>query len=209
VEAAEPVEPEVVEEEVARGIASIDRLPEDHAHGGQAREAGSIDMVVIHTIGGQYCADGELERSPAGKDAVYWRDWFETQGGKSIHYIVGREGDIAQQRPELRTAGHVAFNGVKENVNARSIGIELVNRGDGEDPFPEAQLVALEELVSDIAIRHELAAADVYTHAELDTRMLDAPCDAHRRNVDPGPLFPMARLKKSVVVAATRAAVLR
>ncbi|MEO0605230.1 MAG: hypothetical protein AAF211_27620, partial [Myxococcota bacterium] len=96
VEAAEPTEPAAVEEEaeeeVVQGISDIDRLPEDHEHGGQAREASSIDMVVIHTVGGQYCADGELARSPAGKDAVYWRDWFETQGGKSIHYIVGREG---------------------------------------------------------------------------------------------------------------------
>jgi len=179
-------------------VLEIDRLPEDHPHGGSARSAAAIDMVVIHTVGGQVCEDGEVTFSPAGRDAVFWRDWFETQGGKSIHYVVGREGDIAQQRPELRTAGHVAFNGVVEDVNARSIGIELVNRGDGVDPFPEAQLDALSALVAGLATRYDIGPDELFTHAELDTRMLEPPCNAHRRNVDPGSLFDMERLRAHI-----------
>lgn len=196
-------------EEEAPAPGGIDRLPEDHVHGGTERAAEDIDMIVIHTVGGPTCEGGEVRFSPAGEDARYWRDWFESQGSTSIHYVVGREGDVAQQRPELRTAGHVSFGGVRDGVNARSIGIELVNRGDGVDPFPDSQIAALEKLVTEIAVRYELGAADVYGHSELDPRPLDPPCEAHPRRVDPGPLFPMDQLKKAVVVASTRAAVLK
>jgi N-acetylmuramoyl-L-alanine amidase/AmpD protein len=41
-------------------------------------------------------------------------------------------------------------------VNDFSIGIELVNRNDGTDPFPEAQLVSLRELLRAIQTRHPI-----------------------------------------------------
>lgn len=177
----------------------IDRLPEDFPHGGEAREAAEIDLIVIHTIGGPTCRDGEVYFTPAPYDAVFWRDWFLDQDGKSIHYVVGREGDIAQQRPELRTAGHVSFGGVIQYVNRRSIGIELVNRGDGIDPFPEAQMAATRALVADIALRYGLAPEAVVTHTALDTRM-QADCGGVplRRNLDPGPLFPLEEVRAEI-----------
>jgi N-acetylmuramoyl-L-alanine amidase len=177
----------------------IDRLPDDFPHGGEARTANEIDLIVIHSIGGPTCKDGAVYFTPAGGPAVFWRDWFLDQSNKSIHYVVGREGDIAQQRPELRTAGHVSFGGIMARVNQRSIGIELVNRGNGVEPFPEAQISALKELVAEIAARYDLPPEAIVTHAALDDRV-QGECGGQplRRNLDPGPLFPLDQVRAAI-----------
>ena len=193
--AAAPVLEPVGESEPVAAL-TIDQLPDAFPQGGEERSARDIDLIVIHSIGGPQCRDGAVYFTPANGTAVSWRDWFLTQEGKSIHYVVGRDGDIAQQRPELRTAGHVSFHGVVAGVNGRSIGIELVNRGDGTEPFPDAQIEALKALVADIGARYGLPPEAVRTHAELDTRMQD-DCGGVplQRNLDPGPLFPLAEVK--------------
>ena len=163
------------------------------------REAAAIDLIVVHSIGGPTCRDGAVYFTPAGGSAVFWRDWFLEQGGKSIHYVIGREGDIAQQRPELRTAGHVSFGGIMVEVNRRSIGIELVNRGDGIEPFPQAQIEALKALVADIAVRYRLSPEALVTHAALDDRMQpDCGGVPLRRSLDPGPLFPLDEVRSAI-----------
>ncbi|MGB3627476.1 MAG: peptidoglycan recognition family protein [Henriciella sp.] len=176
----------------------IDRLPEDFVHtGGEPRDAAAIDMIVIHTIGGPLCEGGAIRFADITRDAVFWRDWFLAQDDKSIHYIVGRDGDIAQQRPDLRTAGHVSYHGIKPDVNKRSIGIELINDGDGEDPFPAVQIEALTALVKNLSTRYSLGPDDIHSHSELDPRKLSGCGDNYRR-VDPGPLFPMDELKAAL-----------
>jgi N-acetylmuramoyl-L-alanine amidase len=176
----------------------IDRLPEDYPHGGYPRRAEDIDLIVIHTIGGAICKDGAPWFTPAEGSAVFWRDWFLGETGKSIHYVVGRSGDVAQQRPELRTAGHVSFGGIMARVNQRSIGIELVNRGDGLDPFPQAQIEAVTALTADIASRYGLPPGALTTHAALDDRMQpDCGGAPLRRTVDPGPLFPLEDVRRA------------
>lgn len=188
---AEPGQPEPV--------LLVDRLPEDFPHGGEARAAEEIDLIVIHTIGGPTCRNGAAYFTPANGSAMFWRDWFLDETGKSIHYVIGREGDIAQQRPELRTAGHVSFGGIVQFVNRRSIGIELVNRGDGIEAFPEAQLAATRALVAEIAARYGLGPETLVTHAALDDRM-QADCGGVplRRNLDPGPQFPLEDVRAAI-----------
>ena len=177
----------------------IDRLPQDFPHGGDARSAKEIDLIVVHSIGGPTCLDGAVFFTPANGSAVFWRDWFLGEGGKSIHYVIGREGDIAQQRPELRTAGHVSFGGIMTAVNRRSIGIELVNRGDGIEAFPEAQIAALKALVAQVAARYGLPPEALVTHAALDDRMQpDCGGEPLRRNLDPGPLFPLEDVRAAI-----------
>jgi len=181
------------------GPLAIDRLPDDFPHGGEAREADEIDLIVVHSIGGPTCRGGAVWFTPANGSAAFWRDWFLGEGGKSIHYVIGRQGDIAQQRPELRTAGHVSFGGIMQQVNRRSIGIELVNRGDGIEPFPEAQLEALKSLVAEIAARYRLPPEALVTHAALDDRMQpDCGGVPLRRNLDPGPLFPLEEVRAAI-----------
>lgn len=180
-------------------VLLVDRLPEDFPHGGDVRAQEEIDLIVIHTIGGPTCRNGAVYFTPANGSAVFWRNWFLDETGKSIHYIVGREGDIAQQRPELRTAGHVSFGGIVQFVNRRSIGVELVNRGDGVEPFPETQLAATQALVAEIAARYGLGPEALVTHAALDDRM-QADCGGVplRRNLDPGPLFPLEDVRAAI-----------
>lgn len=186
------------EPDVATGLV-IDQLPQDFPHGGEARSAEDIDLIVVHSIGGPTCRDGAVFFTPANGNAVFWRDWFLGEGGKSIHYVIGRDGDIAQQRPELRTAGHVSFGGIMTQVNRRSIGIELVNRGDGIEPFPEVQITALSALVADIAARYSLAPDALVTHAALDDRMQpDCGGEPLRRSLDPGPLFPLEDVRAAI-----------
>jgi N-acetylmuramoyl-L-alanine amidase len=177
----------------------IDRPPQDFPHGGDTRSTEEIDLIVVHSIGGPTCRDGAVFFTPAKGSAVFWRDWFLGEGGKSIHYVIGREGDIAQQRPELRTAGHVSFGGIMTMVNRRSIGIELVNRGDGIEPFPEVQITALKALVAEVAARYGLPPEALVTHAALDDRMQpDCGGEPLRRNLDPGPLFPLEDVRAAI-----------
>ena len=72
------------------------------------------------------------------------------------------------------------------DINARSIGIELVNPGHefGYRPFPEAQMRALIDLCRGILARHPIPARNVVGHADV----------APRRKRDPGDLFDWRRL---------------
>jgi N-acetylmuramoyl-L-alanine amidase len=74
------------------------------------------------------------------------------------------------------------------NVNARSIGIELVNPGHefGYRTFPGAQIAALISLCQGILSRHPIPAARVLGHSDV----------APARKEDPGELFPWERLAK-------------
>ncbi|MEQ9315430.1 MAG: N-acetylmuramoyl-L-alanine amidase, partial [Henriciella sp.] len=74
---------------------------------------------------------------------------------------------------------------------------ELVNDGDGEDPFPPVQIEALTMLVKNLAADYDLGAGDIYSHSELDPRKLSGCGDNYRR-VDPGPLFPMDTIKAAI-----------
>ena len=69
------------------------------------------------------------------------------------------------------------------------IAIDLVNEGDGRDPFPQAQIDALVTLLRDIVRRRGIARDAIQRHSDLDNAML--PCDrTRRRKVDPGDAYP-------------------
>ena len=81
----------------------------------------------------------------------------------SIHYVVGRDGQVAAGVPEALAASHAI------GWNQRSIGIELVNNGDGADPFPVVQIEALLQLVRAIRARHPgVTPARVLRHSDVD-----------------------------------------
>ena len=62
----------------------------------------------------------------------------------SAHYLIGERGRVWQLVPEAARAWHAGAGrwGAVRDVNSRSIGIELANRGD--DPYPAPQIAALE-----------------------------------------------------------------
>jgi N-acetyl-anhydromuramyl-L-alanine amidase AmpD len=87
-------------------------------------------------------------------------EWFGDQQTKvSAHYTIDRDGTTVSHVPEDRRAWHAGESRMKdgrENVNDFSIGIELVNRNDGNDPFPEVQLQAMRDLLKAISGRHPI-----------------------------------------------------
>lgn len=155
----------------------------------EARRTGSvrrqvIDMVVIHSTGGPTC-DARTGRPiwvGAGTLEENMRH-IEAHPVLGIHYMIDRDGTLRASVPEAQAAHHVfRFSG-------RSIAIELINDGDGLDPFPDAQLASLVKLLRDITQRRGVTRDGVRRHSDLDHTLL--PCDrTQRRKVDPGAAFP-------------------
>lgn len=155
----------------------------------EARRSGSvrtqaIDMVVIHSTGGPTCDDrtGKPIWVRAGTLEDNIRQ-IEAHPKLGIHYMIDRDGTLRASVPEDQLAHHVfRFSG-------RSVAIELINDGDGRDPFPDAQLATLVKLLRDIRQRRGITRAGIRRHSDLDQAML--PCDGtQRRKVDPGAAFP-------------------
>jgi len=151
---------------------------------GAARQQ-AIDMVVIHSTGGPTCdaATGRPIWVGAGTLEENMR-LIEAHPRLGIHYMIDRDGTLRASVPEGQVAHHVyRFSG-------RSIAIELINDGDGIDPFPDAQLASLVDLLRDIRQRRGISRGGIRRHSDLDLGRLQ--CDrTQRRKVDPGNAFPM------------------
>lgn len=141
-----------------------------------ARPPGSpIDMLVLHYTGMQTAAEA-LDRLT------------DPQAKVSAHYVIDEDGTLYRLVEEPERAWHAGesfWRGVS-GINARSIGIELVNPGHefGYRPFPEAQMSALVALASTLVRRYRIAPHNVVGHSDI----------APRRKSDPGELFDWRRL---------------
>jgi N-acetylmuramoyl-L-alanine amidase len=143
-----------------------------------------VDMIVIHSTGGPTCdeATGKPVWVKAGSLDEDLRN-IEANPKLGIHYMIDRDGTVRTSVPEDRFANHVF------TYSGRSIAIELVNDGDGHDPFPKAQIDALVKLLKDITRRRGIVREGIKRHSDLDHGMLW--CDRkQRRKVDPGAAFP-------------------
>lgn len=175
-------------------VAVVDGAPRDQA----------IDVVVLHSTGGPDC-DPSFAFHTAGLEAMV--NYFVTRNdGISIHYLVGRDGTVVSMVPESQVAHHV------RGANSRSIGIEMINNGDGNDPYPEAQVHRVTELLTDIVRRNRLSPEAISTHALLDTRYVECTENpdgswtttintegrGQRRRIDPGPAFPLNAVRTAV-----------
>ncbi len=134
-----------------------------------------IDILVLHYTG-MRTAEEALARlcDPAAK--------------VSAHYTIDRGGAVYVHVPEERRAWHAGVScwGGERDVNARSIGIELVNPGHefGYVPFTDDQIASLIDLACGIVERHAIPPRRVLGHSDV----------APMRKSDPGELFPWARL---------------
>ncbi|MDE2334761.1 MAG: N-acetylmuramoyl-L-alanine amidase [Rhodospirillales bacterium] len=101
----------------------------------------------------------------------------------SSHYVVEEDGTVWRLVDEARRAWHagVSFWRGETALNARSIGIEIVNPGHehGYVPFPQPQMRAVTKLCRGILARHPIAASNVVAHSDI----------APDRKEDPGELF--------------------
>jgi N-acetylmuramoyl-L-alanine amidase len=106
----------------------------------------------------------------------------------SAHYTVDEDGTVFAHVPEEARAWHAGLSywaGARD-INARSIGIEIVNPGHefGYRSFPDAQIEAVIELALAVFSRHAIPAARVLGHSDV----------APARKLDPGELFPWGTL---------------
>lgn len=111
----------------------------------------------------------------------------------SAHYLVTRTGEVVPLVPEHLRAWHAGtgeWHG-QDDINSRSIGIELDN--DGATPFAAPLMDALETMLSGLMDRWAIAPAGVIGHSDM----------APGRKQDPGPRFDWARLARQGLAAAT------
>jgi len=138
----------------------------------------AVDMLVLHYTGMRTAGEA-IDRlcDPAAK--------------VSAHYVIDEDGTVWRLVAESERAWHagVSFWQGTTDVNAHSIGIELVNPGHewGYRGFPEPQMAALETLARGILDRHEIPADRVVGHSDV----------APERKQDPGELMDWRRLARA------------
>lgn len=104
----------------------------------------------------------------------------------SAHYLIDYDGALHALVPETARAWHAGagrWRGL-DDLNSRSIGIELAN--DGFEPFPEPQMAALETLLAAIMARWSIPPQGVIGHSDM----------APGRKTDPGARFDWQRLAR-------------
>lgn len=137
---------------------------------------GPIDCLVLHYTGMQ-SAEAALLRltDPAAR--------------VSAHYCIGEDGAVWSLVAERHRAWHAGLSqwrGMRD-LNARSIGIELVNPGHewGYRAFPGVQIDSLIALARGILARHRaIEPRNIVGHSDI----------APTRKTDPGELFEWRKL---------------
>ena len=134
-----------------------------------------ISMVVIHYT--------EMENAELALDRL-----TDPEAKVSARYLISEAGEVTRLVPEDKRAWHagVSYWRGESDVNAVSVGIELDHPGHlfGYREFSEAQFAALAPLVNAIVKRYDIPRANVVGHSDV----------APQRKIDPGELFPWARL---------------
>jgi N-acetyl-anhydromuramyl-L-alanine amidase AmpD len=105
--------------------------------------------------------------------------------------MIDRDGTLRSSVPEDQVAHHVFRH------SQRSIAVELINDGDGVDPYPEAQLSSLVQLLQRLEKRHDLTPQGIRRHSDLDRSTMWC-ARTQPRKVDPGPAFPFERVIERV-----------
>ena len=111
----------------------------------------------------------------------------------SAHYVVAEDGEITKLVDEEKRAWHAGESHWRghNNINARSIGIEIANLGhsNGYQAFPEIQMQSVITLCHEILARHAIPARNVVGHSDV----------AFLRKMDPGELFDWPRLARAAI----------
>ena len=148
----------------------------DHPSPNWNDRAATVDTIVLHYTAGGFESSLATLTSTNGSHRV------------SSHYLVDRDGAIYHLVDEKKRAWHAGagtWHG-NDDLNSRSVGIEIVNLGhrpDGSlEPYPEPQIDAVIKLCRDIMSRREIRY--VVGHSDIGLG----------RKIDPGEIFPWKRL---------------
>ena len=139
-----------------------------------------VDMLILHYTGMRTGREAlDRLRDPAAK--------------VSSHYLVEEDGRVFRLVPEHRRAAHAGISHWRghSGLNARSIGIEIVNPGHewGYRDFPALQMAAVCDLCLGILGRHPVPPRNVVAHSDV----------APDRKQDPGELFDWEGLARNGV----------
>lgn len=111
-----------------------------------------------------------LHHTAMKQDARQVGDFFTRPTAKvSSHYVVDRTGYIVRSVPdELRSwhAGNSTFQG-EGNVNNYSIGIEICNLGDSQEPYSDAQYDGLIQLMAYLVDRYDISMDRITRHRDI------------------------------------------
>lgn len=142
------------------------------------RSSAGISLIILHYTD-MTSAEEALERlcNPAHK--------------VSAHYLIHKSGEIIQLVEDAKRAWHagVSYWHGQTDINDISIGIELDNGGHlgNLEPYTEAQLSALLNLLAHLCQTHKINPKNVIGHSDV----------APSRKKDPGEHFPWEILKKN------------
>jgi N-acetylmuramoyl-L-alanine amidase len=140
----------------------------------------NIKFIVIHYTGMQ------SERACIEK-------LINSKSQVSAHYLINREGKITRIVDEKNTAWHAGKSKWKNfiNLNDRSIGIELVNKGHqfGYENFSKKQISKLILLCKSLIKKYKIKKANILGHSDI----------APLRKKDPGEKFPWYFLSKKKI----------
>lgn len=125
-----------------------------------------VDMLVYHSM-----ATGALS-------GIELLDRCEL----STHFIIDYDGTIYTCVEEQNRAWHAGLSSWKgfQNINSRSIGIEVCQQTLGQSPFAEQQIKSLVRLSKDIIKRYNIKPDMIVGHSDI----------APTRKADPGKFFP-------------------
>ena len=108
----------------------------------------------------------------------------------SCHYLINRKGQVIQLVKDKNIAWHAGKSKWKKftNLNANSIGIELVNKGHqfGYQKFSKEQIKNLIILCKQLKKKYKIKTQDFLGHSDI----------APLRKIDPGEKFPWKKLSK-------------
>jgi N-acetylmuramoyl-L-alanine amidase len=144
------------------------------------RQGAPIDMLILHYTGMRNAQEAiDRLRDPAAR--------------VSSHYVVDEDGGVLRLVPEEERAWHagVSYWRGRTELNARSLGIEIVNPGHewGYRDFPVLQLAVVCDLCLAILSRHAIPACNIVAHSDV----------APDRKEDPGERFDWRGLAQNGV----------
>ncbi|WP_055600778.1 N-acetylmuramoyl-L-alanine amidase [Streptomyces aureus] len=131
-----------------------------------------IDRIVIHVVQGSYATALKVFKDPGH--------------GAAAHYVVRKDGHVAQMIREL----DVAFHAGSRDMNERSIGIEHEGFVDRPQDFTAAMYAGSARLTADICARYGIPVDREHIIGHVEVEGTD--------HTDPGPHWDWDRYLKLV-----------
>ncbi|XUM05105.1 N-acetylmuramoyl-L-alanine amidase [Streptomyces venezuelae ATCC 10712] len=138
----------------------------------------AVDRVVIHVVQGSYASALRVFKDPSH--------------GAAAHYVVRKDGHVAQMIREL----DVAFHAGNRDMNERSVGIEHEGFVDRPQDFTTAMYEGSARLTADICARYGIPVDREHIIGHVEVEGTD--------HTDPGPHWDWDRYMELVRRARSR-----